>query len=187
MDNMEYKKFMIETGDLGDRMALGLPYSNGGGIGMTGVDTYSSPDVQQTPSAFKYPRKAGSVSDISIPSPEDYDNSPKLDPDEFSADVKSIKHVVTPDEVIAGVNYELKSMPIKRKDTAKQIVAANLKKDPRYYSKLHMLNIDDDNVISAKEQSESLDIYRTPQENEIAKIVRMMLEDKLNKRSYYKS
>lgn len=134
---------------MGDRMALGLSYSQGGGIGKAGLDTHNSPDVSQNQSSFKYPQTATSASDISIPTPDEYDESPaqnNTSPEDFESDIKAIKNVVTPDEIIAGMQYELKKMSFKRKDVAKQAVVYNLKKDPKFYSKLHMMQVDENGV-----------------------------------------
>ena len=123
----------IQENEMGDRMMTGLPYSQGGGLGSSGLDTISSPDISQNPEKFKYPQTAASASDISTPPPDDYDNSPIQGRQDFERDVDAIKNVVTPDEILAGMQYELKKMVFKRKDTAKQIVVSNLKKDPKFY------------------------------------------------------
>jgi hypothetical protein len=137
----------IKENEMGDRMMTGLPYSQGGGIGSSGLDTISSPDISQTPEKFKYPQTAASASDISTPPPGDYDNSPQpQDRQNYEADVDAIKFIVTPDEILAGMQYELNKMVFKRKDTAKQLVVANLRRDPKFYSKLHMMQIDENGV-----------------------------------------
>lgn len=53
------------------------------------------------------------------------------------------KHTPSPDEIMSGMQYELSNMVKKDKAIAKQEVLKNLKKDPQFYSGLHMLNIDD--------------------------------------------
>jgi hypothetical protein len=136
----------IKENELGDRMSLGLPYAQGGGIGSSNLDTISSPDISQSPEKFKYPQTAASPSDISTPPPDDFDNSPPQSRQDFESDVNAIKNVVTPDEIIAGMQYELKKMTFKRKDTAKQIVVSNLKKDPKFYSRLNMMQIDENGI-----------------------------------------
>jgi hypothetical protein len=136
----------LKENEMGDRMMTGLPYSQGGGLGTTGVDTISSPDISQSPEKFKYPQTAASASDITTPPPDDYDNKAMQSRQDFESDVNAIKNVVTPDEVLAGMQYELKKMVFKRKDTAKQLVVANLKKDPKFYSKLHMMQVDENGV-----------------------------------------
>jgi len=136
----------LNENEMGDRMMTGLPYSQGGGLGSTGVNTISSPDISQSPEKFKYPQTAASASDITTPPPDDYDNKAMQSRQDFESDVNAIKNVVTPDEVLAGMQYELKKMVFKRKDTAKQLVVANLKKDPKFYSKLHMMQVDENGI-----------------------------------------
>lgn len=136
----------IKENEMGDRMMTGLPYSQGGGLGTTGVDTISSPDISQSPEKFKYPQTAASASDITTPTPDQYDNTSPQGREDFESDVDAIKNVVTPDEVLTGMQYELKKMVFKRKDVAKQLVVSNLKKDPKFYSKLHMMQVDENGV-----------------------------------------
>jgi hypothetical protein len=190
----------IKENDMGDRMYTGQSYVQGGLGGASGLDTYSSPDASQNIGSFKYsPSIAGSASDISTPPPDDYDNKSTYDPGQYEKDVQDIKYKVTPDEVLTGLQYELKKMVFKRKDLAKELVVRNLKEDNKYYSKLHMLNIDDDDKLPVKPsfmgpqskaepynlmatpQQESVD-YRTPQEKEIANIIREMAQKKYEKR-----
>jgi hypothetical protein len=136
----------INENELGDRMMTGLPYSQGGGLGTPSIDTISSPDISQSPEKFKYPQTAASASDITVPPPEDYDNSPTQSKQDFDRDVDSIKTKVTPDEIIAGIKYELKKMVFKRMDVAKQLVAHNLKKNPKFYSSLESMMVDENGV-----------------------------------------
>ena len=183
----------ITENDLGDRMYTGQSYIQGGGG--SSVNTFSSPDVSQNPTKFGFvPNIAGSQSNITAVPPEDYDNKPMADPAKFEKEVEDIKTKVTPDEVIAGIQYELKKMVYKRKDLAKILVVSNLKKDPKYYSKLHMLNIDDDDNEPAQApfiptqnpyQSEPVvqyQDYRTDGEKAIAEIMREMAQKKHEKR-----
>lgn len=191
----------INENDMGDRMYTGLSHIAGGGIGGANKTTFSSPDASQNLGSFKYtPTIAGSTSDISTPVPDDYDNKPSYDVEDFEKDVDAIKYKVKPDEVIAGIQYELKKMVFKRKDLAKELVVRNLKNDPQYYSKLHMLNIDDTNnipvepsfktpeskpepyTLKSQPQQESVVDYRTAQEKEIALIIREMFKQKHEKR-----
>ena len=59
----------------------------------------------------------------------------------------SKKVTPTPDEVEAGIRYELGHQIKKDKEIAKRAVVANLRKDPKYYSGLKMLNIDDESMV----------------------------------------
>ena len=52
----------------------------------------------------------------------------------------------TPDELLSALQYEMNQMVKKDKYIAKSIVVKNLKDDPKYYSRLNMLNIDDDKM-----------------------------------------
>ena len=170
-----------ETGDLGDRMMQGLPYAQGGAVtGASNVGTFSSPDVSQDPNKF------GTLTDKSKLTSTDKESMRAIapfgtytgqDPKDFDRDVQSIKYKVTPDEVLTGVDYEMKKMVLKDKQVAKQNVVSNLKKDPQYYSKLRMLDIDDDI------KSENLE-YRTPQEKAISEIINDMIKHKLNRRNW---
>ena len=171
----------LKENEMGDRMMTGLPYSQGGGLGTTGVDTISSPDISQSPETFKYPQTAASPSDITTPPPDDYDNKAMQSRQDFESDVDAIKNAVTPDEVLAGMQYCLKKMVFKSKDTAKQIVVACLKKDPKYFSKLKMLNIDDREINEMLLENEE---YYTSQEKETIKIFRKMKVVKDSKRNY---
>lgn len=112
-------------------MATGISYGTSG-IVNPGVSTYTSPDVSQHPINF-YPAGQNKI--------DSYTSTRVTGPDQ--KDIDFIKDKVTPDEILCGLNYELKRMFYKNKSYAKQIVIDNLKKDPTYYSKLNMLNIDD--------------------------------------------
>jgi len=121
----------VNETDLGDRMATGISYGTSG-IVNPGVSTYTSPDVSQHPINF-YPAGQNKI--------DSYTSTRVTGPDQ--KDIDFIKDKVTPDEILCGLNYELKRMFYKNKSYAKQMVIDNLKKDPTYYSKLNMLNIDD--------------------------------------------
>jgi hypothetical protein len=56
---------------------------------------------------------------------------------------KGKKQTPSPDEIMSALQYELNNMTKKDKTIAKQQVLKNMKKDPHYYSRLNMLNIDD--------------------------------------------
>jgi len=134
-----------EVGDTGDRMMQGLPYGQGGAItGASDFDTFSSPDVTQDPSKF------GTLDDKSKLTVSSKDSISKVapfapyngqDPWDYVKDVEQIKYKVTPDEVITGIDYEMKKLVLKDRQVAKANVVKNLKKDPKYYSKLHMLGV----------------------------------------------
>ena len=132
-----------ELGDLGDRMMQGLPFGQGGAVsGASNLDTFSSPDVTQDPSKF------GTLSDKSnLTAPETqaavtpFGPFTNQNPWDYVRDVEQIKYKVTPDEVITGMDYEMKKLVLKDRQVARTNVVKNLKKDPKYYSKLHMLGV----------------------------------------------
>ena len=171
---------LAETGDMGDRLLLGLPYSSGGAIaGSMDLDTYSDPGIGN----FEYPKTAASTGNISTPPPEDYDNSPKpQSKEDFDADINSIKAVVTPDEILMGMQYVLKRMVFKRKDTAKQIVVKCLKKDPKYFSGLKMLNVDDDDSPEIEDMMNEMHIpYHSNKKSEMFDILKNLESKKLKR------
>jgi len=172
--------------DLGDRMVLGLPYGAGGAIpgavepGV--VDTFSSPDVVQNPAKFgtlvdksKLTSNAsGSMEKIAPYGPYTSEN-----PEDYNKDVDDIKYKVTPDEVITGIEYEMKKLVLKDKDVAKQNVVRNLKKDPKYYSKLHMLG-----VYPEKDAAPDDDMMESKQQSAISEIIRDMYNKKRGRRNW---
>jgi hypothetical protein len=130
--------------------------------------TPDSPEMSYSPSI------AGSETNINT-KPQDAEPTQKpnvaIQPeDEVNVEkgIKDIKYNVTPDEVITGINAELKSAVFKRPDVAKASVIKNLKKDPKYYSKLKFLGMNTD-------LDESLN-NKTPQEIAIIKIMRELAE-----------
>lgn len=159
----------INENELGDRMALGLSYSQGGNIGMPGLRAGSdSPSlVNMSPTANK----------VLVPDPESYVEEPS-DKDITLKDINSIKNKVTPDEVYIGMKAELKKQTFKRKDIARKEVIKNLKQDPKYYSKLNHLGIDDD-----KKNENVNRKYMTHQEKVITDILSDLQERKLKKRN----
>jgi hypothetical protein len=168
-----------ELGDTGDRMMQGLPYNQGGSVsGASDLSAFTSPDVSQDPNHFgtlidKSKITAGSKDSMEKIAPfGPYTGQP---PEDFVKDVNQIKYKVTPDEIITGIDYEMKKLVLKDKQVAKQNVVANLKKDPKYYSKLHMLDITDE-----PEQPD----YRTPQEKAISEIMKDLHEKKKQRRNW---
>lgn len=171
-----------ELGDIGDRMMQGLPFTQGGAVsGASDVSTFTSPDVSQDPNHF------GTLTDKSNITAGAKDSMEKIspfgpytgqNPRDYVGDVEKIKYKVTPDEVIMGIDYEMKKLVLKDKQVAKQNVVNNLKKDPQYYSKLRMLGVDEEN------ESDKPQDFRTPQEKAIAEIMQKMHKDKLNRRNW---
>jgi hypothetical protein len=122
------KKSVNEYGDLGN--SIGVTHSSG--LTNPGLATFSSPEVSQNPRNFSpvSPNKIFGIPSNTLAGPEE-------------KDIDFIKTKVTPDEVICGMDYEMKRMFYTDRPAAKSLVIQNLKKDPRYYSKLKMLNVDD--------------------------------------------
>lgn len=171
----------ISENELGDRMMTGLPYGQGGGIGMASLSAISSPDINQLPNKFLYPNNMNNKLDIRTPAPDEYEDTPPNNDVNFDSDVRSIKSVVNPDEIITGMQYVLKRMPFKNRDLAKQIVVQCLKKNTKYFSSLNMIGIDDNNTFIDDMINES---FYTKEEKQISTIFKKLKEDKLNKRKY---
>lgn len=78
------------------------------------------------------------------------DGNTPLDPDkQYDTQVDQIftkKQTPSPDEIMSALQYELGNMVCKDKAIAKQTVLQNLRTDPLFYSRLNMLNIDDDKM-----------------------------------------
>lgn len=101
--------------------------------------TYASPDVTQNPGSFP-----ADGSNVNIVPPVDQDVKSKIDPEQYKKDVEDVKTKVTPDDIIQGMQYELKKQIYKNKMVAKQTVVQNLKENPRYYRDLGMLGMTPD-------------------------------------------
>lgn len=134
------KKNIKEYGDLGSY--TGNP-GNTTGLVNPGMATYTSPDVSQNPiNIFQ----AGRNTDTR------YNTRPPAGITD--KEIEYIKTKVTPDEVLCGMDYELKRLFYKNKDEAKAIVVRNLKKDPKYYSGLKMLNLTDDPIRESQTETQ---------------------------------
>lgn len=141
------KKRHLHENEMGDRMLTGMLFTQGGGVGLgTGnFDTFSSPDASQSANHFQYdsePHKVDAYSNHRAEAPSDNDIA------------KLKAKGVTPDEVICGIDYEMKRMFHKNKSLAKTIVVGNLKKNPKFYSSLSMMNIKD--IDENKSQSDKV-------------------------------
>ena len=77
----------------------------------------------------------------------------------------------TPDEVAAGLQFEMGHMINRDKGRAKEKVLNNLKKDPHFYSNLHMLNIDD-------KKMKVDEVVRSTNKSELRKIFKEIAEDR---------
>jgi len=101
--------------------------------------TYASPDVTQNPGSFP-----ADSSNVNVVPPTDHDIKSKIDPEDYKKDVEDVKRKVTPDDIIQGMQYELKKQIYKNKMVAKETVVQNLKSNPRYYRDLGMLGMTPD-------------------------------------------
>lgn len=114
----------------------------------TGYGTHSSPDVTQNPDHFQHSEKhLGNKSNTT---------KEPVKPGELQQDVDAVfskKETPSPDEVVTGIKYELGQQIKKDKAKAKAEVLKNLKKDPKFYSSLKMLNVDDDSMVANMNES----------------------------------
>ena len=127
----------MSENDLGDRMMLGLPFST------TNVDV-DTPKTNTDGNDVGSQVVALSSSDVAVPLPQDAPIPVPTDPAEIETDIDSIKTKVSPDEVVAGMHYVMKRMVFKDKRQARDIVVQCLKHDPKYFSSLRMMGIEDD-------------------------------------------
>ena len=123
----------------------GAPGGSAGTVNYgTGYGTPASPDISQEPGHFESSNRNKALGSNSNTAKD----SPKRNA--IANDVNAIyakKDVPTPDEVVTGIKFEMGQQIKKDKFTAKQAVLDNLKKDPHYYGKLKMLNIDDKSMV----------------------------------------
>jgi len=119
--------------------------------------TYSSPDVVQNPGSFP-----ADSSNVNVVQPVDQDIKSKIDPEQYKKDIEDIKTKVTPDDIIQGMDYELKKQIFKNKMVAKQNVVQNLKENPRYYRDLGMLGMTTDMMNESVDGdiNEKLELHR---------------------------
>lgn len=144
--------------------------------GTTGTMDYSagfgtpvSPNISQNPTSFGG-KTVGSNSNTSTGAPSSPSENDATIDQIYSKDVTP-----SPDEVITGLKYELHNMSKKDKAKAKEMVLGNLKKDPHYYGKLGMLNIDDKDMIKTTPTEPS---SQESQMNERVKLLQQMLASK---------
>jgi hypothetical protein len=122
---------------------MGIAGTSGAMDYSAGFGTPASPDASQDPSSFSGRKALGNTSNTAMDAP--------ASPTDINADIDQIysKSVTpSPDEVMTGMKHELHNMIKKDKGKAKELVIANLKKDPHFYGKLGMLNIDDKNMMN---------------------------------------
>jgi hypothetical protein len=135
--------------------------------------TYASPDVTQNPGSFP-----ADSSNVNIVPPVDQDIKSKIDPEQYKKDVEDVKTKVTPDDIIQGMQYELKKQIYKNKMVAKETVVQNLKENPRYYRDLGMLGMTPDMMnestepllLEEEDLNEKLDLRADRSNNKIVVI-----------------
>lgn len=120
-----------------------------GGMGsistQPGYGTFSGPLNSQNPSNFESSnlnKTLGANSNTAKEAPDSGSMQRNL------STIFSKKPTPSPDEVVMGIKYELGQQIKKDRRKAKEMVIANLKKDPKFYSSLKMLNIDDDSMVN---------------------------------------
>jgi hypothetical protein len=140
----------------------------------TPVGTHSSPSNYQDPSKFTDSDYNKYFNKLTTGQPDESGMHDKSG--EFDKDVDKLfksKEKPTPDDIMAGLQYELQRMIKKDKHVAKQTVLGNIKKHgPKYYTKLDMLNLND--------------IPENPELKETVKILDRMIEEKEGKRQHLK-
>lgn len=168
---------------------------DGAGAGYAGssnvnpsLGTYSSPNVTQNPEHF-----ANSSGNKYYNQDSEGQHDPALDNPSGSLnnDINQLfmaKETPTPDEVLAGLEFEMSNMVHKDKRAAKQVVITNLKKDPKFYSSLKMLNIDDkdmninENVSETKKVLDKMIKDRKDQQPEPNQAILDILKEKRDKK-----
>jgi hypothetical protein len=183
MAKHDYKKiakrqFLKEYGDIGGGMYGGGAAVSAGFVN-PGMGTFSSPDARQNLSAFanNHPTMQYPVGQHKV----DWFNSDKATgPSE--EDVQELKNKVTPDEILLGIEYELKRQFHKNKSNAKEIVVQNLKKDPKYYSSLHMMQMSDERVNEEKKIEDMKDKANINDKGVNVDEVKKIVEEMLSKR-----
>jgi len=120
------------------------PAGNGSINTQPGWGTFSSPDVSQNSPNFDHSANNKSIGSNSN-TRKDVPNAKTMQQDLNAIYAK--KDTPNPDEIVAGIKYEMSQQIKTDKQKAKQAVVANLKKDPHYYRNLKMLNINDDDMV----------------------------------------
>jgi len=109
-----------------------------------GYGTPASPAIAQNAAQFTTSNANKAVNQMGNTSK----NAP--DPSAIEQGLKDIygkPNKPTVDEFKAGFDYEMGQMIKKSPREAKETILQNLRKDPQYYSKLKMLNIDDESMM----------------------------------------
>ena len=149
---------------------MGIAGTTGAMDYSVGFGTPASPNVSQNPAAFSGNKALGNHSNTAASAPADASANDAAIDQIYNKEVTP-----SPDEVITGLKYELHNQIKKDKAKAKSIVLNNLKRDPHFYGKLGMLNINDKDMTKTTPP-------QTPSEeqqmNERIKVLNQMLEAK---------
>jgi hypothetical protein len=147
---------------------MGIAGTSGAVSTVPGFGTFSSPSNRQSPDSFVRSRTLGSHSNTANSATNSADFSGEID------QIYNKPVTPSPDEVITGMKYELQRMIKQDKGKAKEIVIQNLKKDPHYYGKLNMLNINDKEMMKQEPAKQD-------QMQERIKVLNQMIESKAKK------
>ena len=165
----------------------GAPGGSAGSVGTAaGYGTYASPVVSQNNNAFA----TNTTTNYNKPISDPTQTTGSMDGDLNKLFNKKV--TPTPDEVMSGMQYELGKMIKKDKRIAKASVIQNLKKDPKYYSSLGMLNINDKDMDVSEtkkvldEMLEQNSKKREPMNSAILDILKEKTEEKKNRRYWKK-
>jgi hypothetical protein len=134
--------FDAGVGGTAGAISYAAPYGTPGG-----------PDNSQNPSAFdsnNSNKQRGNNGSLTSALPET--GSMERDLDTLYAK----RPTPSPDEIIAGIKYEMGQQTKKDKGECKQIVLQNLKKDPKFYSGLKMLGITDADMVNNMNENSTL-------------------------------
>ena len=117
--------------------------------------TFGSPEVSQNPAQFPNSNKNKDDKNKSLGNTS---NTAKDVPKagQIQRDINAIyskKKTPSVDSIVTGIKYEMGQQIKKDKAMAKQEVLKNLKKNPDYYSGLHMLNITDKDMVDNMQES----------------------------------
>ena len=139
----------------------------GGASGVSNVQpgwgTFASPNVQQHPSHFGFDHKH--INSKGNTRKDSLYNTAYQD-----RDIEQLYNrptTPTPDEIVTGIQYELGQQNKKDLALAKSNVLMNLKRNPKYYSELRMLNITDDDMTKNMMEPPIQPLYEKRHPNDI--------------------
>jgi hypothetical protein len=171
---------------------FGAPGGSGGTVTYApGWGTPASPNVSQDPAHFRTfgaaPANKAHSQNAEVSGSNNKRESGSLDKEVDKLYNKP--ETPSPDEILSGMQYELGHQTHKNKDAARREVIANLQKDPKYYSKLKHMNIDDNemNVDEVKKIFQGLQEEKDKERwthPEVKKIMGDLAEEKRQRRAW---